>query len=70
MRLTCLRVGRNLGAEALSFQLPDAVEAIKYHMDQNGLQPRDLIPFWQPQPGTRGAQSQALADTQNDLATA
>jgi len=25
--------------------LPDAVEAIKYHMDQNGLQPRDLIPF-------------------------
>ena len=21
------------------------VEAIKYHMDQNGLQPRDLIPF-------------------------
>jgi HTH-type transcriptional regulator/antitoxin HigA len=25
--------------------LPDPVEAIKYHMDQNGLQPRDLIPF-------------------------
>lgn len=25
--------------------LPDAVEAIKYHMDQNGLAPRDLIPF-------------------------
>jgi HTH-type transcriptional regulator/antitoxin HigA len=25
--------------------LPDLVEAIKYHMDQNGLQPRDLIPF-------------------------
>jgi HTH-type transcriptional regulator / antitoxin HigA len=25
--------------------LPDAVEAIKYHMDQNGLQPRDLIPY-------------------------
>lgn len=25
--------------------LPDAVEAIKYHMDQAGLQPRDLIPF-------------------------
>jgi len=24
---------------------PDPVEAIKYHMDQNGLQPRDLIPF-------------------------
>jgi HTH-type transcriptional regulator/antitoxin HigA len=26
--------------------LPDPVEAIKYHMDQNGLQPRDLIPFF------------------------
>ena len=25
--------------------LPDPVEAIKYHMDQNGLQPRDLIAF-------------------------
>jgi HTH-type transcriptional regulator/antitoxin HigA len=25
--------------------LPDPVEAIKYHMDQNGLQPRNLIPF-------------------------
>ena len=25
--------------------LPDPVEAIKYHMEQNGLQPRDLIPF-------------------------
>ena len=25
--------------------LPDPVEALKYHMDQNGLQPRDLIPF-------------------------
>jgi len=25
--------------------LPDPVEAIKYHMDQNGLQPRDLIPY-------------------------
>lgn len=25
--------------------LPDPVAAIKYHMDQNGLQPRDLIPF-------------------------
>jgi HTH-type transcriptional regulator / antitoxin HigA len=25
--------------------LPDAVEAIKYHMDQNDLAPRDLIPF-------------------------
>lgn len=25
--------------------LPDPIEAIKYHMEQNGLQPRDLIPF-------------------------
>jgi HTH-type transcriptional regulator / antitoxin HigA len=25
--------------------LPDAVEAIKYHMEQKGLAPRDLIPF-------------------------
>jgi HTH-type transcriptional regulator / antitoxin HigA len=25
--------------------LRDPVEAINYHMDQNGLQPRDLIPF-------------------------
>src|SRR5258707_9358423 len=25
--------------------LPDAIEAIKYHMDQKGLAPRDLIPF-------------------------
>jgi HTH-type transcriptional regulator/antitoxin HigA len=25
--------------------LPDPVEAIKYHMNQNGLKPRDLIPF-------------------------
>lgn len=25
--------------------LPDAVEAIRYHMDQSGLAPRDLIPY-------------------------
>ena len=25
--------------------LPDPVEAIKYHMEQSGLSPRDLIPF-------------------------
>lgn len=25
--------------------LPDPVEAIKYHMDQGGLAPRDLIPY-------------------------
>src|SRR6266513_911241 len=28
-----------------ALDLPDPVEAIKYHMDQNGLQPRDLIPY-------------------------
>jgi len=26
--------------------LPDPIEAIKYHMDQNNLQPRDLIPYF------------------------
>jgi HTH-type transcriptional regulator / antitoxin HigA len=25
--------------------LPDAIEAIKYHMEQSGLEPSDLIPF-------------------------
>lgn len=25
--------------------LPDPIEAIKYHMEQTGLQPKDLIPF-------------------------
>jgi HTH-type transcriptional regulator/antitoxin HigA len=25
--------------------LPDPVEAIKYHMEQRGLAPRDLVPF-------------------------
>jgi HTH-type transcriptional regulator/antitoxin HigA len=25
--------------------LPDAVEAIKYQMEQSGLEPRDLVPF-------------------------
>ena len=25
--------------------LPDAVEAIKYHMESKGLAPRDLVPF-------------------------
>jgi len=25
--------------------LPDAVEAIKYHMEQQGLEPKDLVPF-------------------------
>jgi HTH-type transcriptional regulator/antitoxin HigA len=25
--------------------LPDAIEAIKYHMEQSGLEPADLVPF-------------------------
>ena len=32
-------------AKHYPLDLPDAVEAIKYHMDQSGLAPRDLIPF-------------------------
>jgi HTH-type transcriptional regulator/antitoxin HigA len=32
-------------AKHYPLDLPDAVEAIKHHMDQNGLSPRDLIPF-------------------------
>jgi len=31
--------------EHYPIDLPDPVAAIRYHMDQNGLQPRDLIPF-------------------------
>jgi antitoxin component HigA of HigAB toxin-antitoxin module len=32
-------------AKHYALDLPDAVEAIKHHMDQKGLAPRDLIPF-------------------------
>lgn len=32
-------------AKHFPMDLPDPVEAIKYHMEQNGLAPRDLIPF-------------------------
>ncbi len=32
-------------AKHFPLDLPDPVEAIKYHMDQSGLEPRDLIPF-------------------------
>ena len=32
-------------AKHYPLDLPDAVEAIKYHLDQSGLAPRDLIPF-------------------------
>jgi HTH-type transcriptional regulator/antitoxin HigA len=32
-------------AKHYPLDLPDPVEAIKYHLDQSGLAPRDLIPF-------------------------
>jgi len=32
-------------ARRYALDLPDPVEAIKYHMEQNGLEPRDLVPF-------------------------
>jgi HTH-type transcriptional regulator/antitoxin HigA len=32
-------------AKHYPLDLPDAVEAIKHHIDQKGLAPRDLIPF-------------------------
>ncbi len=32
-------------AKHYPLDLPDPVEAIKYHMEQNGLAPRDLVPF-------------------------
>lgn len=32
-------------AKHYPLDLPDPVETIKYHMDQGGLQARDLIPF-------------------------
>jgi HTH-type transcriptional regulator / antitoxin HigA len=32
-------------AKHYSLELPDPVAAIKYHMEQNGLAPRDLVPF-------------------------
>jgi HTH-type transcriptional regulator/antitoxin HigA len=32
-------------AKHYPLDLPDAVEAIKHHMDQNGLSPLDLVPF-------------------------
>ena len=32
-------------AKHYPLDLPDAVEAIKYHMEQKGLAPRNLIPF-------------------------
>ena len=32
-------------AKHYPLDLPDAVEAIRHHMDQKGLAPRDLVPF-------------------------
>jgi HTH-type transcriptional regulator/antitoxin HigA len=32
-------------AKHYPLDLPDAVEAIKHHMDQQGLAPRDLVPY-------------------------
>ena len=32
-------------AKHYPLDLPDPIEAIKYHLDQRGLAPRDLIPF-------------------------
>lgn len=32
-------------AKHYPLDLPDPIEAIKYHMDQSGLEPRDLIPY-------------------------
>jgi HTH-type transcriptional regulator/antitoxin HigA len=32
-------------AKHYPLDLPDPIEAIKYHMEQKGLSPRDLIPF-------------------------
>jgi HTH-type transcriptional regulator/antitoxin HigA len=32
-------------AKHYPLDLPDPVEAIKYHMEQGGLEPRDLVPF-------------------------
>ncbi|MDA0368948.1 MAG: transcriptional regulator [Proteobacteria bacterium] len=32
-------------AKHYPMDLPDAIEAIKYHMEQAGLAPKDLVPF-------------------------
>ncbi|MGE0007534.1 MAG: type II toxin-antitoxin system HigA family antitoxin [Parvibaculaceae bacterium] len=32
-------------AKHYPIDLPDPVEAIKYHMEQKGLEPRDLVPY-------------------------
>jgi hypothetical protein len=50
--------------EHYPMNLPKPVEAIKYHMDQNGLQPRDLIPFIGSRNRVHGAKSTAFAHAQ------
>jgi HTH-type transcriptional regulator/antitoxin HigA len=32
-------------AKHYPIDLPDPIEAIKYHIEQNGLEPRDLVPY-------------------------
>jgi HTH-type transcriptional regulator/antitoxin HigA len=46
------------GRKHYPLDLPDPVAAIKHHMDQNGLKPRDLIPFI----GSRNHVHEALND--------
>ena len=58
-------------AKHYPMDLPDPVEAIKYHMEQAGLAPRDLIPYI----GHRNRvyeilQPQAPIDAQDDLEAA
>jgi hypothetical protein len=50
--------------------LPDAVEAIKYHMDQQGLAARSRSLHRQPQPGVRGAFAQTAAHAGHGAAVA
>ena len=57
-------------AKHYPIDLPDPVEAIKYHMEQQGLQPRPRSLHRWPEPRLRGAQPQAPSDPQDGLATA
>jgi HTH-type transcriptional regulator/antitoxin HigA len=56
------------GRVVFSIDLPDAVEAIRYHMEQSGLQPRDLIPYIGSRNRARSAESAARAHAQHDQA--
>ena len=58
-------------AKNYPLDLPDPIAAIKYHMEQRGLSPHDLIPFMRgSQSCLRGACPQAPADVEDDLASA